>query len=52
MGTDENGVIVACGTGAISIESCQPENKKPVAAVDWMNGYQVKTGESLGGEKI
>ena len=47
---DKTGVIIACGSGAISILSCQPENKKPVLATDWINGYQVKTGEIVGGE--
>ncbi len=45
-----DGVIVACGKGAVSILSCQPENKKPVSASDWINGYQVKTGDVLGGD--
>jgi len=46
---DRTGVTVACGEGAISILSCQPENKKPVSSVDWVNGHQVKAGEILGG---
>lgn len=44
------GVTVACGKGAVSILSCQPENKKQVSAQDWVNGHQVKTGERLGGK--
>ncbi len=49
LDTGSSGVTVACGSGAVSILSCQPENKKPVAAGDWVNGHQVKTGEMLGG---
>ncbi len=49
VSVDRPGVTVACGKGAISILSCQPENKKPVSAADWVNGHQVKTGEFLGG---
>ena len=49
VSVDKSAVTVACGTGAISILSCQPENKKPVSAADWVNGHQVKIGEILGG---
>ena len=47
--TNGDVVKVACGTGSVSIQSCQPENKKPVSAADWVNGFQVKPGEILGG---
>ncbi|MBU2647692.1 methionyl-tRNA formyltransferase [bacterium] len=46
------GVTVACSKGAVSILTCQPENKKPVSAGDWINGYQVKNGELLGGKAL
>jgi len=44
---DKSGFTVACGQGKISILNCQPESKKAIPAKDFVNGYQVKTGEIL-----
>ncbi len=45
---DNEKVKIVCGNGFVSILSCQPESKKEMAARDFVNGYQVKTGEILG----
>ncbi len=45
---ENGGLIVSCGNGQVSISSCQPENKKTLAARDFVNGYQIKVGEILG----
>lgn len=47
-GLDGTGFEVACGSGSVLIESCQPESKKEMSARDFFNGYQVKPGEKLG----
>ncbi len=44
-------LTVACGDGAIDIHSCQPENKKELAAKDFVNGFQVKPNEILEGSQ-
>jgi methionyl-tRNA formyltransferase len=48
LSADENGLVVSCGGGTLSILSCQPECKKPVSARDFINGCQIKPGERLG----
>ncbi len=45
---NEFGFDVACGEGSIRILSCQPESKKQVSALEFINGHQLKTGEILG----
>lgn len=48
IGIDGECVTIACGSGAVKMLTCQPENKKQVCAADWINGYQVRIGEVLG----
>ena len=45
---DDGKLRVSCASGEIYIISCQPESRKPLAVGDFINGYQVKTGEILG----
>ena len=40
-------VTVACGIGAISLLSVQPEGKKRMAASDWINGRKIQKGDLL-----
>ena len=40
-------VTVACGIGAISLLSVQPEGKKRMAASDWINGRKIQKGDRL-----
>ena len=41
---DDTGLTVACGTGAIHIETVQPETKKPQPAHIWAQSVNVKPG--------
>lgn len=49
VSTDKQMLTISCGNGLVSILSCQPESKKALAAKDFINGYQVKVGDILGG---
>ncbi len=40
---------IACGSGIVDVISCQPENKKQLFAKDFINGFQLKTGEVFRG---
>lgn len=48
--SDKNGVVVACGQGALSITQLQPQGKKPMAISDFLNGRSdwVSPGTLLG----
>ncbi|MCP4749368.1 MAG: methionyl-tRNA formyltransferase [Proteobacteria bacterium] len=48
VSVEKNGLTVSCGKGAVSILSCQPENKKSLSARDFVNGYRIQVGEVLG----
>ncbi len=48
LGLAPDGFEVACASGSVCIELCQPESKKEMTAKDFINGYQVKPGELLG----
>ncbi|MDD3626693.1 MAG: methionyl-tRNA formyltransferase [bacterium] len=39
------GFIINCGTNALLIKQIQPENKKSMTAVDFINGYRLKIGD-------
>ncbi len=45
------GVLVACGSGAISFKRLQARGKKPQEAADFIRGHPLETGEVLGGGK-
>jgi methionyl-tRNA formyltransferase len=40
-----NGLLVACGEGAVLIKTVQPEGKKPMPAADWQRGGGLNVGE-------
>ncbi len=42
------GVVVACGQGALALDEVQPEGKRRMAAAQWVQGRGVATGEQLG----
>lgn len=44
----EQGIYVATGKGVLVLELLQPESKKQMTALDFVNGYQVQAGEQLG----
>lgn len=39
-----DGLVVACGEGAVLLQTVQPSGKPKMAAQDWANGYGVKVG--------
>ena len=43
----KDGLTIACGKGALTISSLQPENHKRMAAGDFVNGYQVKVNDTF-----
>lgn len=44
---NDQGFVVQCSKGGLQVLSCQPESKKNMLAVDFVNGYQVKVGDQL-----
>lgn len=44
---DKGGLIVACGSGAISLKSLQTEGKKRMEYLDFLNGSAVFVGETF-----
>lgn len=44
---DKQGLVVACGTGALKILEVQPEGKKSMAVKDFVNGHGVMVGDLL-----
>jgi methionyl-tRNA formyltransferase len=45
---DRAGLVVACGDGALSIQTLQPAGKKPMEMQAFLNGRAVSTGDLLG----
>lgn len=45
---DSDGIVVACGRGAVVLTRVQPAGKRALDVVDFLNGYPVEIGESLG----
>ena len=43
----EEGIHVACGSGALVISEIQPENHKTMDASDFIHGYQVKVNDTF-----
>jgi methionyl-tRNA formyltransferase len=43
--TDEMGMIVACGDGAVAIREVHPSGKRRMAALDWAQGRAVAVGD-------
>ncbi|MCO4770393.1 MAG: methionyl-tRNA formyltransferase [Deltaproteobacteria bacterium] len=42
-----DGVVVACGEGAVRLLRLQPPGKRALPAADFLNGYPMEPGESL-----
>ncbi|NLA58258.1 MAG: methionyl-tRNA formyltransferase [Firmicutes bacterium] len=49
LGVGEDGIIVACGAGSVSLQIVQPPNRPRMGGLDYANGYRVEPGEILGG---
>jgi methionyl-tRNA formyltransferase len=45
------GITVACGTGALMITSVKPEGKREMSAGEYVSGYSIKAGEILGDKR-
>jgi transcriptional regulator of aromatic amino acid metabolism len=41
----EMGMFIACGTGAVAVESVHPAGRRRVAALDWAQGRGVSVGD-------
>ncbi|MCD8295801.1 MAG: methionyl-tRNA formyltransferase [Clostridia bacterium] len=44
---DRKGILVACGSGCISLTSLQPAGGKVMKAADFVNGRKIKAGDVL-----
>jgi methionyl-tRNA formyltransferase len=42
----EMGMVVACGRGAVAVETVHPAGRRRVAALDWAQGRGVAVGDS------
>lgn len=42
--------VVACGDGSLKLTTVQPENRKPMDGLSYMNGTHTSIGDILGGE--
>lgn len=51
VGSDDGGLLVACGTGTLRATRVQPAGKPAMDAVDFVNGYQPTPGERLGADR-
>jgi methionyl-tRNA formyltransferase len=45
------GFFVKCGDSNLIVEEVQPEGKKPMKAVDFLNGARLKIGDSVWGQR-
>jgi methionyl-tRNA formyltransferase len=43
--TDEMGIVIACGSGAVAIREVHPAGKRRMAALDWAQGRACNVGE-------
>ncbi|NOY87156.1 MAG: methionyl-tRNA formyltransferase [Deltaproteobacteria bacterium] len=48
MGTGENGIEIACGTGSLMVVRLCPEGKREMGAAEFISGYRPLPGERLG----
>ncbi|MEO1857261.1 MAG: methionyl-tRNA formyltransferase [Rubritalea sp.] len=44
----ENGLVVACGDGALKIAELQPDGKRRMLASDFLQSCQISSGDTLG----
>jgi methionyl-tRNA formyltransferase len=45
---DKNGIIIACGTGALTISLLQREGGRRMSAAEFLTGHPLKIGEKMG----
>ena len=45
IGIDADGMLVACGEGAVRILAVQPSGKRRLSPMDWANGRGVAVGD-------
>jgi methionyl-tRNA formyltransferase len=45
---DEQGMVVACGEGAVQIVAAQPSGKRRMSPVEWARGRGIAVGDTLG----
>jgi len=43
-----DGIVVACGSGALSLQTLQRDGGKALDIRTFSNGYQIQLGDSLG----
>jgi len=48
LALDRDGVLVACGSGALRLERVKPESRSEMDAVAWARGARIELGEKLG----
>jgi methionyl-tRNA formyltransferase len=44
---DENGMVIACGSGAVAISRVHPAGKKRITPMEWSRGRGIALGERL-----
>jgi methionyl-tRNA formyltransferase len=47
LSTRTDGVVVACGNGALLLERVKPEGRGEMAAADWARGARISDGERM-----
>ena len=45
---DRSRIAVACGKGALQLIQVQPAGKKPMPIADFLRGYRLAVGDSIG----
>ncbi len=50
VAVDRDGVVVACGEGAVRLTEVQPAGKPRMAAGDFANGARIEVGEQVGAD--
>lgn len=48
---DNDGILVACGTGAVRLTEVQPEGRGRMTAGDFVRGYPLQAGDRLGADE-
>lgn len=47
LAIDEDGLVVACGEGAVRVAQVQPSGKKRMAAGEWLRGRGISAGQKF-----
>ncbi|WP_353892168.1 methionyl-tRNA formyltransferase [Proteinivorax hydrogeniformans] len=48
VSADKDGLLVQAKDGAVSLKTVQPQNKKKMDAISFVNGYNIKEGDKFG----